>query len=92
MEGGGGETEWEDGRASKKGEAMKAKAPEGSPHDLIAGLWNGQRRVALRTKDVQRVFLYYGGSYLHMKNGAGHHLKSKRVAPGVHDVWLEVTR
>lgn len=70
----------------------EVKKPEGSPHDLIAGLWNGHQRVTLRTKDVQRVFLHYGGDYLHMKNGVGHHLKSKRVGPGVYDVWLEARR
>lgn len=69
--------------------SAKAAAPERSPHDLINPLWTGSQTVSLTKRDVQRVYLHYGGGYLHMLNGAGCYLRNRRVAPGVYDVWLE---
>ena len=65
--------------------------PEQKPVELLAGLRSSASRITLRTKDLQRVLLYYGGQYLHMRDGYGHYLRSKRIGPGVYDCWLEET-
>lgn len=69
--------------------ATRPAVAETSPHDLINPLWTGSQTVALTKKDVQRVYLHYGGGYLHMLNGAGCYLRHRRVGPGVYDLWLE---
>ena len=53
---------------------------------LIDPLWHGQREVTMRTKEWQRVLLYYGASFLFMHRGLGCHLAGRRVGPGIYAI------
>ena len=60
------------------------------PLNLIEPLWHGEPSVTLTTKQLQALMLHYGGDHIHMYEGRGYDLVTKRLAPGVYRVAFKL--